>query len=1138
MPNATSVQASFAGGQWSQFAQGRFGDKRYGTALNVCLNGIPLETENWVRRPGTSIATIPRSGKPARAIKFDFEEVTPPYSMIFTDGFLQFISGTQSVTSNDSTAVSAISSANPAAMTLGTAVTWATGDQGYFSGLASNPLIENRLLALTKIDTTHFTLTDAVTGANINGSTLSAIGSNAVFNRVLAIATPYLAGAWSSLRAVQSDAIGVPVSFLFQQNVQPYAVTVTNEPSLGQFATLGFAAATFSDGPYLDPFSNGVWATPSAKLGVIALTLSFQAYSASVAYTSGDFVTSSSVNYQSLVDQNVGNTPASSPSQWNAVAASTAINNGQGFLTSDIGRFVRLYSEPNLWAVGSTYSIGGTVSYNPSGLPDQVTYWTSLTNSNTGNVPGTDIVNWQLLEQGGASSPALWSWGKITSLVNLISGTISGVAQIGNMTGGGGLAAAFDGTTNQNAAASAQLTRGVLTGGYTAYDYVGQNYAGCSPAAFAVQSATVFPSTDKGFVFASAAGIGYVGGSVSAVAYLYASNSLPSTYNNGTLMGSTSLGSMVVPNNGVGVLGTSAASIISSNQVTTYAYWWVVIIATFSGQPPAGYSLFSSISVQISQVQFVQGTSASSGNGVDVEILGAPLLYTTPIRTWRMGVYSTTTGWPQVGTWTDGRLWMSGAIPNRVDACCSNGVTVDPAGASVNFAPTDQYGNVLDSSGLSIVMNLPEANPILWMLPDQQGVIIGTKAREALIFPPTAGGFTPTNIDVRQTTQIGSADIEPRHTEHTIAFVQKYLRGVKEYFADVFSGKFTAPNLIKDAKSLSIGGIQEIAYQQELAPIIWARVNNGLIGCTYIRDTLMTSSGPTINGWHAHTLGSGRAIESICTGSSVNGNLDALTMVTNDTTANVRFVEVLSDILDEGSQQSAARYLDAAITPSSTAAVAIGAGFPYGGLQLNGLWPLNGKTVTAWLGGLDCGDYAVSNGSISVPYGDGIGGGLGSYPTPATNRYDQGLFTSAFVSTGITANGVTMFTGSIPMLVGFSFTSRGQLLRTIQPAETGSRNGPAFGKLTRGHYLMALFEGAGGGAGGVQLGYGFGDMQPALFKGKDENTDLTVDQQFSGVFRDQFPDDYTFDSRPAWQISRPQICNLQAIGTARETADV
>lgn len=1141
MPGATYVQSSFSGGQWSEFAQGKFHDRRYATALSVCLNGHPLETENWVRRPGTTLAALTRSGLSGRVLKFDFEEDTPAYTMVFTNGSLQFLSGTQQVTANDSTAVVAISSANPAVMQLASAVTWATGDQGFLSGLSANPLIENRLLSLTFIDTTHFSLTDAVTGSNIDGATLSAIGSNAVFNRILTVATPYIGGAWSSIRAVQSDASGTPVSFLLQDEIAPYAVVVESQPTQTQFATFQFGPASFQDGPYLDPPTNGAQLTANQKTGVVQLTLSFPAYVSTTSYSVGDIVTSSAVNYVSLIDQNVGNTPASSPSKWAETDGSAAINDGQGFLQTDIGRLIRLFSEPADWDTSTSYSIGNIVSYNPSGLPDEVTYWSSLTGSNSGHIPGTDTTNWQLLQQGGDNSPALWSWAKIVSLLNFIPGGVSGVTQIGDMTDNGGLAAAFNGTIVQNEAASAgQTAGGGVLSTLTLTGFVGQNYSATAATHYAIQSATIFPSTDAGIGSASVRTGHLITVQDTITCYLYASNTVPTAFDDGTLLGTTiadQTTSAPFGSNTDLFRGSSPVTIVSNDQTTLYKYVWVAIVLTFdciSG------TVWDSIDATVSaaQVEFVAaGGSGASANGVTAELLGPALLYSTTIRTWRFGVYSNTTGWPQVGTWTDGRLWLSGSVPNRIDSSTSNGVTVNTSGAKVVFSPTDQYGNVLDSSGITVVMNLPESNPILWMMPDQQGIIVGTKAREALIFPPTPGGFTPTNIDARMTTRIGCADIEPQRTEHTTVFVQKFLREIEEYFADVFSGKFTAPNLIKDAKNLSVGGIQEIAYQQELAPIVWARVNNGLIGCTYIRDTLMTSSGPTVNGWHQHTLGSGRDIESICTGSSVNGNLDALTMVTNKVSNGTRFVEIISDILDEGSIQSAARYLDAAITPTSTVQVPVGTGFPYGGLQLNGLWPLNGETVTAWLGGLDCGDYTVSNGSISVPYGDGVPGGFGTFPT-ATNRYDQGLFTSTFVSTGITANGVTMWTGTMPMLVGFSFTSRGQLLRPITPADTGARNGPAFAKLARDHYITLQVEGAVGGDGGLKLGTDFSTLEPAVFKADDDSTSLNVDQQFSGVFRDQFECDYTFDARPAWEISRPQICNVQAIGAARETADI
>src|SRR5581483_8420172 len=108
----------------------------------------------------------------------------------------------------------------------------------------------------------------------------------------------------------------------------------------------------------------------------------------------------------------------------------------------------------------------------------------------------------------------------------------------------------------------------------------------------------------------------------------------------------------------------------------------------------------------------------------------------------------------------------------------------------VNFAPTDQYGNVTAASAIDYTFNAPDANPIFWMIPDQQGIICGTKAGEWLVSAPTSGGISPLNITARRVTVIGSANIEPRRTEHTIIYVQKFLRKIVEYFADVFSGKF------------------------------------------------------------------------------------------------------------------------------------------------------------------------------------------------------------------------------------------------------------------------------------------------------------------------------------------------------------
>ena len=194
---------------------------------------------------------------------------------------------------------------------------------------------------------------------------------------------PRHSGAWSTLRAVQAETTDV----LLNGTLPPQALTVTALPSPTTAAVFSINPLTFIDGPYLDPFTNGVQAVPSAVSGAISITLSFAAWSASVAYAAGDYVTSSSVNYISLRDQNFNNTPASSPTFWEAVSGSSAIG-ANGFQGTDIGRVVRFLSEPAAWVAGTTYSSSATVSYNPSGVPGASTYWQSIANSNTGNPPG------------------------------------------------------------------------------------------------------------------------------------------------------------------------------------------------------------------------------------------------------------------------------------------------------------------------------------------------------------------------------------------------------------------------------------------------------------------------------------------------------------------------------------------------------------------------------------------------------------------------------------------------------------------------------------------------------------------------------------------------------------------------------
>lgn len=355
-------------------------------------------------------------------------------------------------------------------------------------------------------------------------------------------------------------------------------------------------------------------------------------------------------------------------------------------------------------------------------------------------------------------------------------------------------------------------------------------------------------------------------------------------------------------------------------------------------------------------------TSVISENQVVVSLFGATidgqvanLLYTNPITTWQIGTYSDTTGWPTCGIYYEGRLWLSGVVPNRVDGSDSNDF--------FNFAPTAPDGTVGDANAVNATFDSDDQNIIYWLEPSSQGLVAGTKNGEWLIQASALNDpITPTSIQAHRVTKVGCFNQIPVHTPLTMVFIHRYQRMLFEYFPDVFSGKLTAPNLNVYSKHLTVAGVQEIAYQSELAPIIWGRMGDGsLAGWTYRRTTAFASEEPKFVGAHRHVLGSGRIVESICVGPTPSQTSETLIMVTNDPNTGIRHVEMGTQLLDPSSLLTQAWFVDDSVTPSGMLVTATG-------VQLYGLWHLNGHTVSVVIGGLDCGDFPVANGTVFVPF--------------------------------------------------------------------------------------------------------------------------------------------------------------------------
>lgn len=371
MANASFVQTNFSGGEFSSDAQGRFSDPAYKTALNVCLNAFPTETGAWTRRPGFRYSQHTKTGHPAVLRPFDFT-VTQPYQMEFTANFLRFFAGLSLLTTTDAPYVETIDTATPAKVFLAgpCPADWANGNTVVFtinSDPCAGPLLCGRQFVIGNVSTANgtFTLADPITGASINGATLAYTPGTALdqVRKVHELATPYTAAQLADIRTVQ-DQTSV---LLLHGSYQPRLVNAGTSP-----APFQIAAQNFADGPYLD--APGSEETPNTT------TLTPSGVSGSVTVTA---------------------------------SATTNINGGSGFQTTDIGRLIRFRGDPVDWDNGDTYAKEAIVI----GTDDNI--YKSLIGSNTGNDPTTDDgTKWQITDQ-----TVTWTWMRITARATTTSVT-------------------------------------------------------------------------------------------------------------------------------------------------------------------------------------------------------------------------------------------------------------------------------------------------------------------------------------------------------------------------------------------------------------------------------------------------------------------------------------------------------------------------------------------------------------------------------------------------------------------------------------------------------------------------------------------------------------------------------------------
>lgn len=381
-------------------------------------------------------------------------------------------------------------------------------------------------------------------------------------------------------------------------------------------------------------------------------------------------------------------------------------------------------------------------------------------------------------------------------------------------------------------------------------------------------------------------------------------------------------------------------------------------------------------------------TGVTSTTVVTAVIRGPNASAGTATTSWRLGLWSDTTGYSSCVTFFQDRLFEAGTppFPSRLDGSRS--------GDYENFSPTDPNGTVTDSHAVSFTLNASTVDVIRWLLGDEKGLLVGTVSSEWLVRASSTGqALTPTNVQASQSTGHGSANIPAIRVGKAAMYVQRASRKLRELGYSFNEDGLVSPDRTVRAEHITRGGLKEIAYQQEPHSAVWGARNDGVLaGLTHDAEQKVLA-------WFRRILGgsfsTGAAVvESIAVIPAPDGSRDELWLIGKRTINGVtrRTIEYMKKWFEDGDDIKDAFFVDCGLTYSGAATTTI-----------TGLNHLEGETVSVLADGAAHPDVAVAGGTI------------------------------------------TLQQSASTVHVGYKFTSRGEALRI----EAGAADGTAQGKIKR-----------------------------------------------------------------------------------------
>jgi len=211
---------------------------------------------------------------------------------------------------------------------------------------------------------------------------------------------------------------------------------------------------------------------------------------------------------------------------------------------------------------------------------------------------------------------------------------------------------------------------------------------------------------------------------------------------------------------------------------------------------------------------------------------------TTAVTDWKLGAFSTTTGFPRCVSFFEQRLVFAGTSNQP---------------QTMFFSKSGDYENMTSGTNDDDAM-------IYTIASNQVNAIQALKATRTLIVMTTGGEYavssgaaqdaiTPTNINIRKQSNYGSSGVDALSIGNATIFLQRARRKIRELAYNFDTDGYTAPDLTILADHISESGLTDMSYQQEPYSVVWAvRADGQMAGLTYNRLENVVA-------WHRHIFG-------------------------------------------------------------------------------------------------------------------------------------------------------------------------------------------------------------------------------------------------------------------------------------------